>query len=64
MPHDKDFEAVRVSVHGHEVVTYGFGSGSETLFCLNGGPLNLPPTLGHVAGLLQTLCCSDRAMLA
>ena len=28
----------RVAVHGHEVVTYSFGSGSEVLFCVNGGP--------------------------
>jgi len=31
-------QIVRVSVHGHEVVTYSFGTGSEVLFCLNGGP--------------------------
>jgi proline iminopeptidase len=28
----------RVSVHGHEVVAYSFGTGDEVLFCLNGGP--------------------------
>ena len=31
-------EIRRVPVHGHEVVTYSFGTGSEVLFCLNGGP--------------------------
>ena len=31
-------QIVRVRVHGHEVVTYSFGTGDEVLFCLNGGP--------------------------
>ena len=31
-------QVVRVPVHGHEVVTYSFGTGDEVLFCLNGGP--------------------------
>ena len=31
-------EVKRVAVHGHEVVTYSFGTGDEVLFCLNGGP--------------------------
>ena len=28
----------RIAVHGHEVVTYSYGSGDEVLFLLNGGP--------------------------
>jgi proline iminopeptidase len=31
-------EVVRVAVHGYEVVAYSYGSGSEVLFCINGGP--------------------------
>jgi proline iminopeptidase len=31
-------QIIRVAVHGHEVVTYSYGSGDEVLFCLNGGP--------------------------
>jgi proline iminopeptidase len=31
-------QIIRVPVHGHEVVTYGFGTGDEVLLCLNGGP--------------------------
>jgi len=31
-------ETRRVAVHGYEVQTYSFGTGSEVLFCLNGGP--------------------------
>jgi proline iminopeptidase len=27
-----------IEVDGHKVVAYSFGSGSETVFCLNGGP--------------------------
>jgi proline iminopeptidase len=30
--------STRVKVDGHEVVTYSYGSGSEVLFLLNGGP--------------------------
>ncbi|AXV17667.1 proline iminopeptidase (plasmid) [Neorhizobium sp. SOG26] len=33
-PHDR----VEVEVDGYKVVTYVFGSGDETVFCLNGGP--------------------------
>ena len=28
----------RIKVHGHEVVTYSYGTGSDVLFLLNGGP--------------------------
>ena len=31
-------EIRRVAVHGHEVVSYSFGTGPEVMFCLNGGP--------------------------
>jgi proline iminopeptidase len=31
-------ETIRVDVGGHSVVAYSFGSGEETVFCLNGGP--------------------------
>ncbi len=31
-------ESRRIAVHGHEVVTYSYGSGDEVLFLLNGGP--------------------------
>lgn len=31
-------EIRRVAVHGHEVVTYSFGTGDDVVFCLNGGP--------------------------
>jgi proline iminopeptidase len=31
-------QIIRVPVHGHEVVTYSFGTGDEVLLCLNGGP--------------------------
>jgi proline iminopeptidase len=31
-------ERVEVEVDGFKVVTYSFGSGNETVFCLNGGP--------------------------
>ncbi|MEX1109809.1 MAG: proline iminopeptidase-family hydrolase [Dongiaceae bacterium] len=31
-------ESHRIAVHGHEVVTYSYGSGDEVLFLLNGGP--------------------------
>lgn len=31
-------EVITVPVDGHEVIAYSFGSGEETLFCLNGGP--------------------------
>ena len=31
-------EIRRIPVHGHEVVTYSFGTGDEVIFCLNGGP--------------------------
>lgn len=32
---DQQFE---IDVDGHRVVAYSFGTGSETVFCLNGGP--------------------------
>lgn len=38
MDYRKADEVRRVPVHGHEVVTYSFGTGDEVLFCLNGGP--------------------------
>jgi proline iminopeptidase len=38
MPSRKPDASTRVRVDGHEVVTYSFGSGSEVLFLLNGGP--------------------------
>lgn len=38
MSERKPDQVQRVAVHGYEVVTYSFGSGSEVLFCLNGGP--------------------------
>ncbi len=38
MPYRQPDETRRVAVHGYEVATYSFGSGSEVLFCLNGGP--------------------------
>ncbi|CAN7600888.1 proline iminopeptidase-family hydrolase [Rhizobium rhizogenes] len=31
-------ERMEVEVDGHKVVAYSFGSGAETVFCLNGGP--------------------------
>ena len=31
-------ERMEVEVHGHKVIAYSFGSGAETVFCLNGGP--------------------------
>lgn len=31
-------KVITVPVDGHEVIAYSFGSGEETLFCLNGGP--------------------------
>lgn len=31
-------ERKSIEVDGHEVVTYSFGDGTETLLCLNGGP--------------------------
>lgn len=31
-------EIRRIPAHGHEVVTYSFGTGDEVIFCLNGGP--------------------------
>jgi proline iminopeptidase len=38
MPYRKPDETIRIPVHGYEIVAYSFGSGSEILFCLNGGP--------------------------
>jgi proline iminopeptidase len=38
MPYRQPDETRRIPVHGHEVVTYSFGTGPEVLFCLNGGP--------------------------
>jgi len=37
-PDRKADQVIRVPVHGHEVVTYSFGTGDEVLLCLNGGP--------------------------
>ncbi|NTG50320.1 proline iminopeptidase-family hydrolase [Agrobacterium rhizogenes] len=31
-------ERMEVEVDGHKVIAYSFGSGAETVFCLNGGP--------------------------
>lgn len=31
-------ERIEIHVEGHTVVAYSFGSGEETIFCLNGGP--------------------------
>ncbi|MQB45062.1 proline iminopeptidase-family hydrolase [Rhizobium sp. ICMP 5592] len=31
-------ERMEVEVDGHQVIAYSFGSGAETVFCLNGGP--------------------------
>ena len=31
-------ERMEVEVDGHKVIAYSFGSGAETIFCLNGGP--------------------------
>lgn len=31
-------ERIEIDVEGHKVVAYSFGSGEETIFCLNGGP--------------------------
>jgi proline iminopeptidase len=31
-------QVIRVPVHGHQIVTYSFGTGHEVLLCLNGGP--------------------------
>jgi proline iminopeptidase len=31
-------ERIEIDVTGHKVVAYSFGSGAETVFCLNGGP--------------------------
>ncbi|MEZ2222589.1 proline iminopeptidase-family hydrolase [Rhizobium sp. RCC_161_2] len=31
-------ERMEVEVDGHKVIAYNFGSGAETVFCLNGGP--------------------------
>lgn len=31
-------ERMEVEVDGHKVISYSFGSGAETVFCLNGGP--------------------------
>jgi len=31
-------QTIRIPVHGFEVVAYSFGTGSEIVFCLNGGP--------------------------
>ena len=31
-------ETIEVEVDGYKVVTYSFGTGDETVFCLNGGP--------------------------
>lgn len=31
-------ETIEISVDGHTVVAYSFGTGDEVLFCLNGGP--------------------------
>jgi proline iminopeptidase len=38
MPYRQPDETSRVAVHGYEVAAYSFGTGSEVLFCLNGGP--------------------------
>ena len=31
-------ERIEIDVAGHKVVAYSFGSGADTVFCLNGGP--------------------------
>ncbi|HEX8047430.1 proline iminopeptidase-family hydrolase [Rhizobium sp.] len=31
-------ERIKVEVDGHQVIAYSFGTGAETVFCLNGGP--------------------------
>ena len=34
----KPDETVRLTIDGHNVLAYSFGSGPEVLFCINGGP--------------------------
>src|SRR5215207_8505176 len=31
-------EKIEVAVNGYQIVSYIFGTGNETVFCLNGGP--------------------------
>ncbi len=38
MPEREPERIERVAVHGHEVVTYSFGSGEDALLLINGGP--------------------------
>ena len=34
----KPDETVRLTIDGHNVLAYSFGSGPEVLFCMSGGP--------------------------
>ena len=31
-------ETIRLTIDGHNVLAYSFGSGPEVLFCMSGGP--------------------------
>lgn len=58
---------LRLMFHPAAFGVFGSLLRSQTLVHLRlefSASLSLPPTLDHVAGLLQTLCSSDRAMLA